>query len=312
MRLAFAAAALLLAQGTAAASGRLDWPAADAPFTDEQVVQGVKADKAQCDATAGAVWAQPAGVQGECLRYWHAGLDGDARRRPLFFFSGDLLVGNAVWKGYAGTTTAAVQRTVDNVAKRHGVPYVFIGRPGTYGSSGEHKQRRRVAEARLISAALDAIKQRHGIEELTVAGLSGGGHVVASLLGYRQDIVCAVPTSAVASPRLRMKMRGWTIDATGYNDSYEPIDHLNAERLHPSLRVFVLGDPQDANTPWAMQTTLADRLRSLGGAVEVLQGEGTGPERHVLLQSALVVGAMCLQGKTTDEIRQRAAEGLKG
>jgi hypothetical protein len=31
-----------------------------------------------------------------------------------------------------------------------------------------------------------------------------------------------------------------------------------------------------------------------------------------MLQSALLVGSMCLQGRSTDEIRQRAAQGLKG
>ena len=42
------------------------------------------------------------------------------------------------------------------------------------------------------------------------------------------------------------------------------------------------------------------------------EGEGVGPERHGMLQSALLVGSMCLKGLSTDEIRQRAAQGLKG
>jgi hypothetical protein len=134
------------------------------------------------------------------------------------------------------------------------------------------------------------------------------------LLGYRFDIVCAVPASAVASPRQRMQLHGWTVDATGYSDSYEPAEALQAAkaRMHPSLRVYVLGDPQDRNTQWQMQTSFADRLREVGVSTEVLQAEGLGPERHFILQSALLIGAMCLQDKATDEIRQRAAQGLRG
>jgi hypothetical protein len=306
-------AALLVLQGCASPSrDRAPFPAVDDAFTDEAVVRGVQTTQAQCAATAGAVWAQPPGEAGECLRYWFSGLDGERGRAALFFFSGDLLVRDSVAKGYAGTTPAAVQATVDRVPGRYGVPYVFIGRPGTYGSSGDHKQRRRVAEGRLVSAAIDEIKRRHAIGDIAVAGLSGGGHVVASLLGDRSDIVCAVPTSAVASPRRRVAARGWTIDATGYADSYEPAEHLEARRMHPALRVFVLGDPQDSNVPWPVQTFLADQLRAARVPAEVLQAEGLGPERHFILQSALLVGAMCLQGKTTDEIRQRAAQGLKG
>jgi dienelactone hydrolase len=307
-----ATALLVAAPGAQAFFGRADFPSADEPFTEQAVVRGIRASQAQCEAQPGTVWAQPPGSDGECLRYWHAGLDGAAPRNALFFFSGDLLAGNTVFKGYAGQTVATIQKTIDTVPARYGVPYVFIGRPGTYGSSGEHKQRRRVLESRLVSAAMDEIKKRHQLQDIAVAGQSGGGHVVASLLAYRSDIVCAVPASAVSSPSMRMKMRGWSVDATGYADSHEPAEHLDKARAHPALRVFVVGDPQDSNVPWAVQTFLADRLRAVGLKAEVLEGEGVGPERHGMLQSALLVGSMCLKGLSTDEIRQRAAQGLKG
>ncbi|MEO8021416.1 hypothetical protein [Polaromonas sp.] len=288
-------------------------PAHEDAFTNEAVVRGVKATAAQCASVPNAVWAQPEGASGECLRYWHAGLKEGANPRVLFFFSGDLLVQDTVVdKTYAGTTPARIQAVVDTVPQRFGVPYIFIGRPGTFGSSGAHKERRRAPEARLVSAAIDEIKRRHGIEEVAVAGLSGGGHVVASLLGYRSDVVCAVPTSAVSSPGLRMKLRGWSVDATGYSDSYEPMDHLDKARMNPGLRVFVLGDPADTNVPWAVQTALADRLRSLGVKAEVVQAEAVGPERHVIVSSALLIGALCTLNQTTEQIQQRAAKGLKG
>ena len=64
-------------------------------------------------------------------------------------------------------------------------------------------QRRRPAESLLLSAALDKIREKLKIKELVVAGQSGGGHVTSSLITHRNDIVCAVPTSAPSSPRVR-------------------------------------------------------------------------------------------------------------
>jgi dienelactone hydrolase len=55
-------------------------------------------------------------------------------------------------------------------------------------------------ESRQINAALDVLKQQWSIKEFVIAGQSGGGHVTASLLTMRNDIVCAVPTSAPSSP----------------------------------------------------------------------------------------------------------------
>jgi hypothetical protein len=312
-RLAPALLGLLLMGQAHAFGDRVDMPAHADAFTNEAVVRGVRATEAQCAAVPNAVWAQPAGAAGECLRYWHAGLKDVVNPRVLFFFSGDLLVQDTVIDtSYAATTPARVQAVMDTVPQRFGVPYIFIGRPGTYGSSGAHKERRRQPEARLVSAAIDEIKKRHGIQEISIAGLSGGGHVVASLLGYRSDVVCAVPTSAVSSPSLRMKLRGWTVDATGYSDSHEPMEHLDKTLMHPGLRVFVLGDPADRNVPWAVQTALADRLRTLGVKVEVLQAEAVGPDRHVIVGSALLIGALCTLHQSTEDIQQRAAKGLKG
>ena len=47
-----------------------------------------------------------------------------------------------------------------------------------------------------MNAAVDMIKERYKIGRLAVAGQSGGGSVVASLLSLgRRDIACAAPAS---------------------------------------------------------------------------------------------------------------------
>jgi len=297
----------------AAFLGRAAFDSGDGTFSGPALIRGVRATQEQCAAAPEAVWAVTATGEAECLRYWGAGLQPGKNQRALVFFQGDQLAGNTIVNGaYTRTRPAEWRTLVKERAAAFGVPYILLARPGTFGSSGEHKQRRRAAEAQLVSAALDEIKKLHGIEELVVSGHSGGGHVVASLLNYRSDIVCAVAAAGVLQPAERARIKGWAMDSNGYADSYEPAQHLDAKRWHPQLRVFVLGDPMDSNVPWDSQIMYAHKVKSLGGRVETLQGEGRGPERHGLTNSARQVAAWCAQGLSTPEILERAGKGLKG
>jgi hypothetical protein len=296
-----------------AQSGRIDFDPGNENFTERGLVRGIKATKAACSQVQGAVWAALSAAEGECVRYWVAGLTETNSSSVLFYFSGDLLARDRLLEtDYVWLNPQKMQSTVVARQALLGVPYIVVGRPGMYGSSGEHKQRRRAEEGRLVSSAIDEIKKVHKLTDISVVGQSGGGHVVASLLTYRSDIVCAVPASSVSSPRMRWQLRGQAMDFTGFVDSYEPVDNLAQGRFNPKLRVFVLGDPQDSNVPWNTQLPLAVRLRELGVQVEVLEGQGSGRERHGLNASALMIGSLCSQGHTTPEILIKTKEGLKG
>ena len=71
-------------------------------------------------------------------------------------------------------------------------------------------------------------------------------------------------------------------------------------------------DPDDSNVFWAAQTVMADALDQAQIPVQVLQGQGSGPEAHDLSNSSRVVAGWCAKGMGTDEIAGRAARGLKG
>lgn len=305
----------LLCAGLFASSAwaqRVPFNPGDDNFSAAGLLKGVSATAQQCAAVANAVWAQASTGEAECIRYWAAGFTpGAPVPRALVYIPGDQMAFDQPDPGYTRRNPRNLQAAANDMQARAGVPFILLARPGIFGSSGEHRERRREGEARLVSAALDQLKARHHIQAWSLAGLSGGGHTVASLLGWRSDIVCAVPASSVSSPRLRWQGMGRMEDLTGHADSYEPVDHLKREAFHPDLRVFVLGDPQDSNVAFATQTPLADKLKSLGAAVEVVQAEGTGPQRHFLGDSSQRLGAMCLRGVPTQEILQ-AARGLKG
>ena len=282
------------------------------PFSNRGVVQGIRATEAQCTEKTGAVWAKYGVADGECIRYWQNGLKSGANKKVIFFFHGDMLAGNSVLdKTYEKKSPSTMLSVFNNFFPDNDKPTIFIGRPGVYGSSGDHSQRRRPAESKIISAAIDALKKKYQIEEIVVTGQSGGGHVTASLITHRSDIVCAVPASSPSSPKMRAQIRGRGQDTTGYNDSYEPTENLKSKTFHPKLRVFVVGDVNDSNVPFASQTILADRLKDEKVAAYVIRGEATGSEKHRLFATGFKIASFCFDDLSVDEIQKRSV-GLRG
>ena len=312
VRLLIAMAAVCVPAIARAASERSGF-SADGDFSESAVYRGVKATKEQCDAVSNAVWASTKDHGAECLKYWAAGFSGKNAHRAIVFFHGDVWVGaGKTSKDYLHMSNRVLQRDAEDWSKKLAAPYIFVARPGTHGSSGNHMQRRRVAESILISAALDKIKDKLNIGEFVVAGQSGGGHVTSSLITYRSDIVCAVPTSAPSSPRVRWLHRGLTKDTTGYADSYEPTEHLRKDRAHEKLRVFVLGNPDETNVVWPSQVIMAVKLKEAGIPVEILHGKGTGPDGHGLKNSARIVAGWCFHENSTQEITRKSVDTLRG
>ncbi|MRD49647.1 prolyl oligopeptidase family serine peptidase [Caenimonas koreensis DSM 17982] len=294
----------LFVAGTAFAQ-RVPMATADEPFAADALVKGVSATRESCAQLQGGVWADAGSFGAECLRSWVHGLDGDVASNVLVYLPPDQLTFNLPAPGYTSLSPSRMAALTAQMQRSAGVPFIFLARPGTFGSSGTHGDRRREAEARLVSAALDALRRKHGITRFVVSGLSGGGHTVAALLGWRSDIVCAVAASAVSSPRMRWQAMGQSQDVTGHSDSYEPVEHLAhlaRGTMHPQLRVFVLGDLKDSNVPWATQLPLATRLQQMGVPTQLLNAEGSDAQHHALSDTTRAVGAACAKGVGTPDI----------
>lgn len=164
----------------------------------------------------------------------------------------------------------------------------ILARPGVHGSSGDHQQRRRPREVALVDAALSALKAAFGWGTIDLCGLSGGGHLVASLIARRTDIGCAVIASGNVSVRQRNRERGWEADVTGYADFVDPIDLASEVARHLPRTVIALTDPDDTVVSAACQAAYVAALRDAGVTVDHRFVSALYSGHHNLIEAALL------------------------
>ncbi len=277
-------------------------------FGDAGVLSGSILTRQDCDQWPNtSVWVEVDG-QGECIRYFHAGLQ-KTNDIVHIWFHGDRmsqsLDGRAWVHGYyaKNANPSALADKAQRELRNFGLPYVRFSRPGLYGSSGSHKERRLPREIAIIDAAVDALKVRYGVESFALSGQSGGGHVVASLLTRRSDIRCAVATSGVLSVRKRSIIRGWGgRDITGFSSYFDPIDHIEEIPSDPERRIFIVGDPNDKNVPFSTQADYHEALAAARHNTTLIRATGKGRENHGLSHVGFKVITDCVEGRSNEEI----------
>ena len=280
----------------------------DARFDPAELVAGTVSDAATCRTISGAVWVRVE-ERGDCIRYYAGGLKpGRTNPDAIVFLHGDVL--NVLTNGagvqapepYGETTPSGITRNVRRWAEEAGRPVLFIAKPGTFGSSGDHKERRRPREVALVAAALDQIKRRHGLERLHLAGQSGGGHMVAALIAQRRDIGCAVIAAGATAVRQRWQELGRAADLTGFADVYDPIDHVTGIPRRPAPRIIVISDPRDRRVSISSQSAYLDRLRDIDfSPLHVIAG-APAPDYHGLAGAARMAARLCADGATEADI----------
>jgi pimeloyl-ACP methyl ester carboxylesterase len=256
----------------------------------------------QCAKTPDGVWVVK-DRRGDCIRYYSYGLK-DENPIVLVVFHGDLMAQNGSRRtlvGYSDNKPEILRSDMRAIANRFGVPAIFVARPGVYGSSGDHSERRRNREVDLMNLALDELRKRHNIEQFAMAGQSGGGHIVGAMLANRSDIKCAAMSSGVVAVRARVAAKGWTADATGFRDFYDPIDHVDNIDKNPDLKIFVVGDVRDSNVPFTTQKMYFDKLTKRGLNARLVRAKGAGPEHHGLARCGIGIAGVCAQTRGATE-----------
>src|SRR6476659_2903741 len=228
--------------------------------SDRDLVTGVSVTEADCRALTGRPWVR-AENRGFCVRFWLS-MAGGSKDEALVAFHGDVADGKPpqLLAAMRPISDENLQNAADYGSRLYRGPYFLIARPGTFGSSGHHvKDRRTLLEIRIAMAALDALKRRYGFKRFHLVGQSGGGHTVAGLVQLRSDIGCAVITSGPTSLRsLFRDLFGRPI--VGKLRFYDPIDHVDAMKQRPGLRLFVFSDRKDKIVSYRSQLEFVERV----------------------------------------------------
>ena len=128
--------------------------------TDRDMVTGVSVTEADCRALSGRLWIR-AENRGFCVRFWLS-TAGGSKGEALVAFNGDIggrIDGKLQLLEQARSISdESLQNAAGYGSRLYRGPYIWIARPGAFGSSGHHvKDRRTLLEIRVAMAALDAL-----------------------------------------------------------------------------------------------------------------------------------------------------------
>ncbi|MGI4984091.1 MAG: hypothetical protein ACRYGL_12325 [Janthinobacterium lividum] len=252
----------------------------------------------------GAPCAPHAGVRPGCVTVeidgvadhlrFYGRFDRQSTLPPVIFLDGDMIGGerfDATLRAddtYAQRSPASLQREAEQYAIATSRLFVHIARPGIFGSSGDHLQRRRPREIALVDAAIDQLKLAFSWDRIDLCGFSGGAHLVAALLARRTDVRRAVMASGILAVRRRIDERDGTTDVTGHADFIDPLDLVAEVAAHAPRSIVILTDPDDAAVSAAVQTAYVDALRSAGVAVDYRMMSAADPAHHDLRLPAIM------------------------
>lgn len=274
-------------------------------FSPIAVVKGSGIDREQCDLLAlndTAIWVEAHG-QSICMRYYAAGLKLSSETNPIvaIWLNGDVLGshGNNADKRQSGFGPKEMVGLEERLFHRYGIPSIYLGRPGTYGSAGKHfDMRGRPIEAAFVNTALDGIKQRYHIQSLAVGGHSGGGTLVAEMLSRRNDLRCAVISSGASNYHAYAEAH-----KLNRPDRFDPFLSLDKIPSTPGRRIFVIGDPRETNVVFNAQKSYFDGLVAHAQIASLVPLEkATDAQHHDLVDFGEAALELCASGESTEDI----------
>ncbi len=288
----------------------LSVPKGEQHFFEYDALNGAQSSQQQCAEIANSVWVEVDG-KGDCIRYYPGGLSG-ADSIVIVYFPGDAILRNSkavrfISETYLSKSPASITSDMNSWANQAGVPAIFIARPGLYGSSGDHNQRRYKREIDVMNGALDQLKKRYGIQRFILAGQSGGGHIVASILTQRSDIKAAVISSGLVSVKRVTEVwdRRRSVPGALLHDIdafYDPVDEIKFIQSNPAPAIWVLSDPEDLVVPFSTQLFYVRKLRAAGFKPYHIYVRAEDRKHHGLYKHAQLTSALIAKGNTPRQI----------
>jgi hypothetical protein len=291
------AATVCAATGSSAATIKID-----------DMIRGITTTHAQCALQPQAVWVTADG-QDFCVRYYVSTVGGQGPR-PVVFLNADQIeeINMKTWQWIVpakdhvpgpemkDVDTDDLVKIADGLSKATKTTAIYLARIGVDGTSGSHLARRTELELHVLNAALDAIKQRHGLEGFHLAGQSGGSRLLGGLVAIRHDIACAVSGSGALAWNFR----------TGFSDPgrvyFDILQSVPLIAKNSSLRLILVTDPKDKIVPLNQKTEFVERMRQAGRPVSQFLVETTDENHHSVDDYTRLVMAGCILGKSDGDI----------
>lgn len=310
----------------------------DEIYPVKYITAGAPASSEQgCASLPNAVWVSTQWVRKgllgdssedihECIRYFPSD-NAVGADSAIIFFSGDIVPvpGRGDETNNPGYPRNSYRKQIDYanaIARSVGLPFIHVARPGMYGSSGQtNYYRHSIKEAVTLNAAVDAIKRLLGYRRISVIGQSGGGGVVAALLtSGRTDLDCVTLSSATASIRTRLRTTpafAWVRpgqDTTGLplNQVYDARERLDGVQPDTHRRVFMLADPEDKQVSFFSQKEFAEAANAKGIPIRFMPTHGVGAAHHNTQVAGIEITALCMRGRSDEDIVERAGRDLEG
>lgn len=249
----------------------------------------------------------------DCIAYI-ATTGRDQERRAVVFIDGDLPPDR--YSDVAGRSRSllsarhGLQRLSDTLKVR----FVRIARLGLDGSSGNHANRRKPREIFAMSAAIDVLKAKLGLDEVVLAGQSRGSMIAASLLTLgRRDVSCAVLGSGVfehaqfvydANPHIHDRITLSQLE----HSMYDPSHRVEGVARSPSRRIFVVGDVRDLRTHFDQQERFARALSAAGHHTRTIPVTNIDALHHGSTRYVLPIAALCARNVPDERIIRAAAK----
>jgi pimeloyl-ACP methyl ester carboxylesterase len=296
---------------------QLSNPINDEFFSAYEALHGSFDTGNNCSRVQNAVWVEVDGKR-DCIRFYPNGLKGNSNKKVLIYFSGDVI--NRTTKGIRSISTGYATQSPNSLhvdmalwSQQAQLPTIFLARPGIFGSSGDHNLRRQTREIATVDKALDLIKNQYGIDTFIMAGQSGGGHIVASLLNRRKDISAAAISSGIVSVNRvtdywdnKRIVPSWMV--YDVKQLYDPIDEVNQIRRDPEPVIYIISDPEDHIVPFFSQLHYVRRLRAAGFKPQHVYVQSADRNRHVLARHARTAAALIARGESVKSVRRAIHE----
>lgn len=282
----------------------------DESFSNAVVAAGKTITRRQCadlEARETASWVEVDG-HGECLRYYAAGLKPGSNPIVAAWMHGDIMGSKPRQIGHQeGLSVAGMIEQERTLSERFGVPFIFLARPGAYGSSGKFwTMRHTPREAALMNAHLDLLKTRYGIGQWSLGGHSAGGTLTAEFLARRTDLKCAVISSGAPAYEAYLKAHDAKARLAKPETWFDPYRSLDRIPKDQARRIFVVGDPRETNVLFRTQRLYFDGLAARGHKAWLVPLERARPPRfHGLVDFGETATGLCAQGIDTEKLLEK-------